>query len=135
MSRIKVVCCVTSKLRSASLYPASCAIELWLLIFSENFCKEGFQQTLSWKSYATIMAATINPLQMPAIEPPPGQTSNLVNPTNSLHTVVIVTLVICLIPPTILIPLRMYVRTRILKAFELVDGTQSLPDEYRMKAL
>ena len=69
------------------------------------------------------MATTTDPLQLPALQPPPGQTSNLVNPVNDLHAVVIATLVICLTIPTALIPLRMYVRMRILKTFQLVDGT------------
>lgn len=69
------------------------------------------------------MATTTDPLQTPS------QKSNLLDPVNHFRTVVIVALVICLLPPTVLIPVRMYVRIQIVKAFQLVDGMQSLPTQ------
>ena len=74
------------------------------------------------------MASSSDPLQMPALPPPPGEKSNLVDPINPFHTAAIATLVICVIPPTLFVPVRLYVRTRILQTFQLVDGMESSPE-------
>ena len=57
-----------------------------------------------------------------ALPPPPGITPNLVNPKDDLRKAWLPAILVCLIIPSILVPLRVYVKGHIIKGFGLTDG-------------
>lgn len=62
-------------------------------------------------------------MTQPIIPPPPGKTSNLEHPEDVLHTVNLVTQLLCIIFSTIIVILRFIIRIRIHKTFVLEDCT------------
>ena len=67
------------------------------------------------------MAATNDPTKTPALPPPDGIASNLENPYNSLRAIWIISLTICLFFPSILVPLRLYIKTLVMKSLHVAD--------------
>ena len=57
----------------------------------------------------------------PVIPPPPGLTSNFEHPTDALHTVNLVTQVLCIIVVTAAVILRIIIKIRLRKKLELED--------------
>lgn len=67
------------------------------------------------------MASTIDQSKTPALPPPNGITSNLQNPHNSLRPIWIMSLTICLFFPSVLVPLRLYIKAFVMESLQLVD--------------
>lgn len=63
----------------------------------------------------------MDPTTTPALPPPNGITSNLQNPHNSLRVIWIISLAISLFFPSVLVPLRLYIKTFVMKSLQLVD--------------
>ena len=57
-----------------------------------------------------------------ALPPPSGMITNLVNPKDNLREAWLPAILVCLIVPSILVPLRVYVNGHIIKRFGLIDG-------------
>ena len=57
-----------------------------------------------------------------ALPPPPGIITNLVNPKDNLRDAWLPAILVCLIVPSILVPLRVYVNGHIIKRFGWTDG-------------
>lgn len=60
--------------------------------------------------------------QIPSMPPPPGVTSNFVNPENN-SSILIIVCTICLVFLLLFVSLRMYTRLWISRSFGLDDGT------------
>lgn len=67
------------------------------------------------------MASTMDPTKTPALPPPDGIASNLQNPHNSLRAIWIIALTISLFFPSVLVPLRLYIKAFVMKSLQLVD--------------
>ena len=69
------------------------------------------------------MVSTMDPSTTPALPPPNGITPNLQNPHNSLRVIWIIALAISLLFPSILVPLRLYIKAFLMRSLQLVDRT------------
>ncbi|MCJ1282459.1 hypothetical protein MMC26_001782 [Xylographa opegraphella] len=68
-----------------------------------------------------MSAAAPTPSPVGVLPAPPGVTADPVNPVNPYSTVWVAGNLVCLIVPSVLIVLRLYVRLVLIKAFTLVD--------------
>lgn len=57
-----------------------------------------------------------------ALPPPPGVLPNLMNSKENLREAWLPATLVCLIIPSILVPLRVYVKGHIMKGFGFTDG-------------
>lgn len=57
----------------------------------------------------------------PALQPPPGLTPNLVNPTSAFQQMLVAIYVTSLILTSIVVPLRLYTKIFIVKSWALED--------------
>lgn len=57
----------------------------------------------------------------PVIPPPPGLTSNFEHPRDVLHTVNLVTQILCIVVVTVAVTLRIVIKIRLRKKLDLED--------------
>ena len=71
------------------------------------------------------MASSMDPTKTPALPPPNGITSNLEHPHNSIRAIWLVACTLGLLFPSILVPLRLYIKLFLMKSLQLVDSESS----------